>query len=189
MTSNKKHYRLLVRGMLLLLGLVILGGMFWIGQGIPYSEQQGIYSVLLTVAGIMFTVFGLWIGLLYPELRKKVFGRGQVSPPVIENTDGNDKDNVDRQADHLLQPFFASLFILLATFIVYVVGPILARVSWLVPIKEILRGISYAFIGVLAFLQLRTIFGAMKITDGLKSTISRGIKRRDIKNRIRQNRK
>lgn len=188
MTSTPSRLRQIVRGLLYVLAVVVLGWMFWIGREVPYSEQRGIYSVLRTVAGTMFAVFGLWIGLLYPELRKKVFGRRQTtSQLVIESSGSQDSASVDRQADHLLEPFFMSLFILLATFVVDVAGPILTRVDWLVANKEVFRGLSYSFIGLLALLQVLTILGAMKITEGLKSTISRGGKHKKIRDRIRQN--
>jgi len=169
------------------LALVSLGWMFWIGRDVPYAEQQKLYEMLRNVAGIMFAVFGLWIGLLYPELRKKVFSRGSENSDVPPK--GIEAEREDRQADHLLQPFFISLTIVLVTVVVDIAGPIVRRIDWLVQHKNLLRGVSYILIGILALAQIVSILQAMKLTDGLKATISRGRSLKDIKNRIRQNRK
>lgn len=165
----------------------ILGWMFILGRKVPFAEQQKLFEMLRNVAGIMFAVFGLWIGLLYPELRKKVFKRGTEKSDVP--TKGIETEREDRQADHLLQPFFVSLAIVLITVVLDIAGPILKRIDWLAQFKDLLRGLSYALVGVLALAQIVSILQAMKLTDGLKATISRGRSVKEIKERIRQNRK
>lgn len=173
----------------LLAGLVcgILGWMFVLGKQVPFVEQQKLFEMLRNVAGIMFAVFGLWIGLLYPELRKRVFSRGATHSEIPHK--GIEAEREDRQADHLLQPFFVSLAIVLVTVVVDIAAPILKRIDLLVQHKSLMLGISYSLVGLLALAQIVSILQAMKLTDGLKATISRGRTAKDIKERIRQNRK
>lgn len=186
MASREAWVTRLLSVLLSSLAIVLLGWMFWIGQDVPYVEQQKLYEMLRNVAGIMFAVFGLWIGLLYPGLRKRVFSRGTATPDVPPN--GIEAEPEDRQADHLLQPFFVSLAIVLVTVVVDIAGPVVKRIDWLLQHKGLLRGMSYSLIGVLALAQIFSIFQAMKLTDGLKATISKGRSVKDVKDRIRQNR-
>ena len=188
MASRPTWIRRLIAVLLAGFAFVFLGWMCWVGQNVPYGEQQKLYEMLRNVEGTMFAVFGLWIALLYPELRKKVFGRSQSRRPSSEDCD-SDNESEDKQADHLLQPFFMSLFILLVTVVVDVVGPLIKRVDVFVEYSSAVRGLSYALIGVLAMCQILSILRAMRITDGLKSAISRARGEQKIKNRIRQNRK
>lgn len=173
--------------LLSLLSIALIGWMFYIGQNIPYSEQNTLYDLLRNVAGTMFAVFGLWIALLYPDLRKKVFSRGAKLPLTSTESDGK-KETDEKQADHLLQPFFMSLFILLITIVVNVLAPLVKRVEIFITYSSFIRGASYSLIGLLAICQILSILRAMRITDGLKSVISRARGEQKIKNRIRQNR-
>lgn len=186
MASRSRATKVVITILLLVIVCVGLAWMFILGKQVPFVEQQKLYEMIRNVAGIMFAVFGLWIGLLYPELRKRVFSRGR----QVSNEDPHDiaaKDE-DRQADHLLQPFFVSLFIVLVTVVVDIASPLLKRVEWLIQQRSLLRGVSYCLIGVLALAQIVSILQAMKITDGLKATISRGRKVKEVKDRTRQNR-
>lgn len=166
--------------------VVALGWMFWIGRNVPYAEQIKLYEMLRNVAGTMFAVFGLWIALLYPELRKKVFGRRSTNAESV--TASSDAVPEDKQADHLLQPFFMSLFILLITVVVDVIGPLIRRVDIFRDNFTWVRAASYTLIGLLAISQLLSIFRAMGITDGLKAAISRAQGEKNVRQRIRQNR-
>lgn len=186
MASRAAWVKRLIWILVTCLALASLGWMFSVGRDVPYVEQQKLYEMLRNVAGIMFAVFGLWIGLLYPELRKKVFSRGTDKSDVPSK--GIEAEREDRQADHLLQPFFISLAIVLITIVVDIAGPIVKRIEGLVEYKSLIRGISYFTIGVLALAQIVSILQAMKLTDGLKATISGGRSVRDIRSRIRQNR-
>ncbi len=186
MASRSRAMKVVFAILLVMLLCVALAWMFILGKQVPFAEQQKLYEMIRNVAGIMFAVFGLWIGLLYPELRKRVFSRGR----QFANEDGHDiaGTNEDRQADHLLQPFFVSLFIVLVTVVIDIAGPLIKRVDWFMQQRPLLRGVSYCVIGVLALMQIVSILQAMKITDGLKATISRGRKAKEIKDRTRQNR-
>lgn len=186
MASRSSAMKVVITTLLILLTLIGLPWMFVLGMQVPLAEQQRLYDIIRDVASIMFAVFGLWIGLLYPELRKKVFSRGR----QLASDEGQElaRTSEDRQANHLLQPFFVSLFIVLVTVVVDVVGPLLKQVDWLVQQKAQLRGLSYCLVGVLALMQITSITQAMKITEGLKATISRGSKEKEVKDRIRQNR-
>lgn len=186
MASRSKAMNVVIAILLIVLVCVGLAWMFILGKQVPFAEQQKLYEMIRNVAGIMFAVFGLWIGLLYPELRKRVFSRGR----QLANEEGHDIAgmNEDQQADHLLQPFFVSLFIVLVTVVIDITGPLLKRVDWFMQQRTLLRGVSYCLIGVLALMQIVSILQAMKITDGLKATISRGRKVKQVKDRARQNR-
>lgn len=186
MAARSKLISRLISSLMIVVAIALLGWMFSLGQMVPFVQQMKLYEMLRNVAGTMFAVFGLWIALLYPELRNKVFGRrasGASSEPVLPL-----ETSESRQADHLLMPFFLSLIILLITVIVDVAGPLAKNIDVLVRNGWIVRGLSYAVVGMLAMLLIVSIVGAMRITDGLKAVISRGEKNRDVRKRMRQNR-
>lgn len=183
---KKLSLRSFIRLLTVVTAIIVVSWMYWVGRDVPFSEQTHIYAILRNVAATMFTVFGLWIGLLYPELRTKVFSRGKTTEfDVADNVTA--EGNEEWQADRILQPFFLSLIILLVTFAAGVLGPIVKRAEPLKPFTEPIRGLSYSLIGLLAFLQVATIWRAMRITDNLKAAISRGKEKREVRLRIRQN--
>lgn len=174
----------LINSLLCILCVVVLVWMFVIGQAIGFEEQAKFYELLRNVSGIMFGVFGLWIGLLYPGLREKVFRSSNSGSRINQNEDRD----AAKEANHLLEPFFTSLAILLIAFLFGILGPIARRVEELRPHSSLIRGCSCSFVGLLSILQIATIFRAMKITDLLTSSIARRKAKNEKRNRIRQNR-
>jgi hypothetical protein len=171
---------------LILLALAAIYWSFRLGRDVALKDQIGVYQILQNVSGIMFAVFGLWIGLLYPGLRKRVFERS-VCRDDAEEVSINEDDT--RVADHLLLPFFLSLFILLSTLVTIVVHPLLRQIPQLVAHKELVRGASFAVLTSLAIAQIWTIFSAMHMTEALKGVVSRRSTRNKVALRIRQNTK
>lgn len=168
--------------------LGLLSASVYVGRDVPFKEQHALYSMLQNVSGIMFAVFGLWIGLLYPDIRRRVFSVDH-SPDAGNSTSNERHDSDDdTQANEILQPFFVSLSILLITIAVYVLAPLGGRLSISVTLEEWLRGISYGLIVLLAVLQITTVLQSIRITDRLKATISRGTSERHIKRRRHQHR-
>lgn len=173
----------------LILGTVAVSGLGYMGRKIPYTEQQPLYAMIQTVSGIMFGIFGLWIALLYPDLRQKVFsvdGNKEANSHVTQN--GVVPADEVQQADHILEPFFVSLFVLLVTVVVMVVAPVVRRMPALQIWAEVIRGMSFGLIGLLTVLEITTILRAMRVTDGLKAALGQGKAIQQVKARIRQNR-
>ncbi|TWT41369.1 hypothetical protein Pla111_30830 [Botrimarina hoheduenensis] len=181
---SRPSYRQIARILLAILAIAAVCWSFVLGRSVAISEQIAVYQVLQNVSGIMFAVFGLWIGLLYPGLRKRVFERSRAD---CIRSDERDDDN--QVADHLLLPFFLSLAILLLTLVAVVAHPLLRQSTTLVAHKELLRGSSFAVLSGLALAQLWTIFSAMHMTEALKGVVSRQSTRNKVANRIRQNTK
>lgn len=167
----------------LILATIAIIVSYLLGRSVVMSDQIAVYQVLQNVSGIMFAVFGLWIGLLYPGLRKRVFERDD--KPCMATDESRSNDN--KVADHLLLPFFLSLIILFLTLSVIVFVPLLRQLPTFLAVKDILRGISFSFITLLTMLQTWTIFSAMHMTEALKGVISKGSAKKKIASRIRQN--
>lgn len=180
----RSSYRRIAQVLIAILAAMVVIWSFVLGKSVAISEQITVYQVLQNVSGIMFAVFGLWIGLLYPGLRKRVFERSRV-----DCVDPAERDDDNQVADHLLLPFFLSLGILLLTLVVIVAHPLLCQIEAFVAHKELLRGLSFAVLSGLALAQLWTIFSAMHMTEALKGIVSRQSTRNKVANRIRQNTK
>ena len=120
---TNKTLRKIAKVLLVLIMISVLGWMLVLGRKVSSDEQLALYEILRNVAGTMFAVFGLWIALLYPELRNKVFGKGN-SDSQSRTIAELEERSESRQADHLLQPFFVSLCILLITVVVDIAAPL-----------------------------------------------------------------
>lgn len=183
---KSRNFRVIASIFLALLAIAAAAYSFWLGQQVSIKDQIAVYQVLQNVSGIMFAVFGLWIGLLYPGLRKRVFERTSLRENSEDASLSEDDTCV---ADHLLLPFFLSLFILLLTLVTIVIHPLLRQIPQLVSHKELVRGLSFAVLTALAIAQIWTIFSAMHMTEALKGVVSRRSTRNKVALRIRQNTK
>ena len=137
--------------------------------------------MLRNVSGVMFGVFGLWIGLLYPGLRERVFKK-----TANEETVG--AKNPAHEAQRLLEPFFVSLVVLLVAFAFDIVSPLLKRVTFLQEWKWQMRGVSYLLIGLLSLAIVISIFRAMRMTDAFAAAIGIQNSKNEKIAKIRQNR-
>lgn len=176
--------RVVVKILIGVTAIVAIGWCFVLGDELRVEDHQKAYDMIRNVAGVMFGVFGLWIGLLYPDLKRKIFKKNNGDEPqrALQTTDN------EEQANALLQPFFCSLAILLTSLVIGVSIPLIEHLSILEPHKKVVKGFSYSFVGLLALVQIWTIWNAMQLTDLLKSSIDRSTKRRESRERRRQNR-
>ncbi len=75
-----------------------------------YDSLMHIYETLLTAAGILFGVFGLWVGILYPGILEK-----SSNPQKYKQTIS--------QSICLLRPLFVSLILFLVMLIIVFLAP------------------------------------------------------------------
>ena len=163
--------------------IAAIGWCFVLGQSLSFKEHVEAYAMIRNVSGVMFGVFGLWVGLLYPDLRNKIF-RGQSA----ESGESESVSENERQANSLLQPFFCSLAIFLLSFVAGVVVPLGRHIPLAQSYPLMAKGISYATIGLLAIVQIWTIWNAIQLTDVMKKSVDLASKRKHLRDRRRQNR-
>jgi amino acid permease len=163
--------------------IAAIGWCYVLGQSLSFKEHVEAYAMVRNVSGVMFGVFGLWVGLLYPDLRKKIF-RSDGQGASDERQDASENE---RQANSLLQPFFCSLAIFLLSFVAGVAVPLGRHIPLIQSHPMTAKGISYATIGILALVQIWTIWNAIQLTDVMKKSVDLASKRKQLRDRRRQN--
>ena len=175
---------LFVKMLLSAMAIVSVAWCYVLGQSLSFKEHVEGFAMVRNVSGVMFGVFGLWVGLLYPDLRKKIF---RVESSEASAGTQNVSEN-ERQANSLLQPFFCSLAIFLLSFVAGVALPLGRHIPAIQPYHLTAKGISYAVICILALVQIWTIWNAIQLTDVMKKSVDLAAKRKQMRERRRQNR-
>jgi hypothetical protein len=133
---------------------------FLVGRHIPFAEQWPLYEALRTTAAIIFAVVGAWLAIIYPERLKLSF----------KITDESSKSKVANGVGKLLSPAINSTAILSVVLLVGISVPILKRIDYLMPYRDVCRGFSYALVAALTFWQLWTIILTLIPADVIKSS-------------------
>ena len=112
------------------------------GQAIPVSEQLPLFDALRETASIVFTVMGIWIAILVPGALNHIF----------KGTTAEGADGVRLQK--LKRPLFYSIIVIAAALVISIANPVLCKVSLSTGAKIWVRGALFAFICILAYLQI-----------------------------------
>lgn len=123
------------------------------GVNIPIKEQWPLYESLRNTSAIIFGVMGAWIAILYPL---------SVKSDQCENGSEMVSESSIRK---LIMPMLYSTLILSAVLIVGFLSPILSQIPILVTYKQVVRGCSFSFLGVLTFAQLWAILLSLMPND------------------------
>ncbi|WP_208425846.1 MULTISPECIES: hypothetical protein [Salinibacter] len=126
----------------LTVGLLILAVSFWLGSGIPFSEQWPLYEDLRGIASVIVVIAGAWTVLISPEAIKAVFyPRDQRSK----------RDFSDRQIDIIKRLAFVFAVAAGAIAIVQITGILSTLTSQFeIPqeVLHVLRGMSFTVLSV-----------------------------------------
>ena len=134
------------------IGISLLGGglafsaCFYFGGKITYTSQWPLYDALRSTASIIFAVIGAWLTILYPDEIKRIFKRR-----------GSTRGVKSESIELLVTNIQYSTFILASIIMVGIVGQILHHVQWALQHTELLRRISFGFLGFLTFIQFWTL--------------------------------
>jgi hypothetical protein len=129
------------------------------GQAVPMSEQWPLYEALRTTASIIFAVVGAWLAIIYPE-RLRLSFRGDSSTP----------SSAPVRLGKLLHPAIHSTAILCIVLVAGLFVPIFRHLPELLPYRDELRGVSYAFLVLLTLWQAWTVIMTLVPADMIKAT-------------------
>jgi hypothetical protein len=155
-----------------ILSIIITISFYLVGGDIPISEQIPLYDSLRNTSAIIFGVMGAWIAILYPNALLKIYGKLE-----IENSEKESKN-----IRQLISPMILSTFIVSFVLIVGLASPVLRRITFMQQHTELLRSLSFAFLGVLTFLQLWALLSTLAPSNMIQKSIDFTInKRKKIK--------
>lgn len=126
---------------------LLCGTLFYFGQDVPYTEQLPLYEGLRTTSSIIFGVTGAWIAIIYPG-------------NLLDLLEGNLSDEEQKKHEKvrtLISPLVYSSVILACVLMVGILTPILKRLPFLLPHLRLVRGLSFALLGLLTIGQLWTL--------------------------------
>lgn len=152
MISNKKIKNQLSSIIYILLALVIGYFCFTYGKNIPYEVQEKMFDALRNTSATIFTIMGIWIAVIYPDGFSETFSS--------RSSNSQEKKQIER-VRKLLYPMVYSTIIFSSVLIFQFFAPIAEQISFFNNNSEIIRGITYAFLGVLTIVQLWTLFLAI----------------------------
>jgi Na+/H+-dicarboxylate symporter len=153
-----------------LLALVL----FYFGQNIPFEKQWPLYDALRNTASIVFGVMGAWIALIYPEALSELLGR----------TLKSETTNKAKEIHKLLLPLIYSTLILIAVLLIGILAPIVQQVSLFIVYSRMIRGISYAFLGMLTVLQLWAVLLTLLPAHVVKQNIDSLQRKQETRQRL-----
>lgn len=138
------------------------------GQAVPMSEQWPLYEALRTTASIIFAVVGAWLAIIYPE-RLRLSFRGDPSSPSTAPV----------RMGKLLHPAIHSTAILCIVLVAGLFVPIFRHMPDLLPYRDELRGVSYAFLVVLTLWQAWTVVMTLVPADMIKASSDAELRNRE----------
>lgn len=117
---------------------------FCYGRNVPFKDQWPLYEALRNTSAIIFGVMGAWLAIIYPDGIFKLFSPKEKSLK---------KEQLDI-AKKLNPPIIYSTFIIAYVLAAGFIAPLLKHIPELLSYKAVLRGASYAILGMLTVLQL-----------------------------------
>lgn len=175
--NNPKHRKNLwyiVRFLTCAVGLGLLYGGYFFGRCIPMEVQTPIYEGLRDVASIIFGVMGIWISILCPEILEKLFKK--------RTTDLSDEEL--KAVDKLFFPLVSSTLIIGVVLALSVLTPVIKQVPVLLAHREVCRGISFAIVTLLSFLQGWSLLCSLVPADAIKCQLDRHKSRKLLINKL-----
>lgn len=97
---------------------VALGCIFFVGgrEMLPH-EVLDVYEMFHNVTGVLFSVFGLWVGVIYPKALQELLSPQKTHRATVD------------EIRSIIAPLCSSLFLFFVVFVVRSVAPFLEK-SW-----------------------------------------------------------
>ena len=137
----------------------------------PYDSLMSVYGTLLNAGGILFGIFGLWVGVLYPGILEK-------------SSDPNKYKNSASQSNDLLKPLFVSSFLFFVMLFVSFFAPFMKEAHLSSNEKMIIKGFSAGVAAGVFVVLLCEIVSSMSQVDCFQRIILRNETKTDMKKRV-----
>ena len=160
---------------LCLLGIMVFS--FFIGRNIPFHSQKELLEPLLGIAGIVFGVLGIWLGILYPDLISN-------ASKFESSSEGR---QINKEANDIIFPFVFSLLLLIVFIVLLYLEPVLKSFGFSENCVPCFRGVSFSVISFITFCWIYSIFKLLAFSGRLKGRVSLDCAKRQLKHGRRSN--
>jgi hypothetical protein len=165
-------YDRLVKSLLatLVLAMLVVGA--WLGREVSLSEQWPIFDGLRTTASFVFTVVGIWLALIYPEVRQTL---------------STWRQGFSRQAPRvssLFEPLVDSALIVGVVSLIALLRPLLSRLPVNPEHLPVIRGASFAVLVALTVIQMRALYAAVTPLFGVGNEVNAQEERARVRSRF-----
>ncbi len=143
-----------------ILTLLLAGGGAWFGRTVAIAEQWPVFDGLRTTASFVFTVVGIWLALIYPEVLQALSswrqGYSQQAPRI----------------SRLFEPLIESAMVVGVVSLIALVRPLASRLPMQPDQLTIIRAGSFGLLVALTLLQLRALYGAVTPLLGVGDAVA-----------------
>lgn len=144
---------------------------FFIGRNIPFQVQKELLEPLLSIAGIIFGVLGIWVGILYPGIISKA--------EDIEIA--LDEKSVNEEVEELIFPFVISLVLLVIIILLLYLAPVLKVFCFPDSAVFVLRGIAFSIVSIVTLCWIYRVLKLLVFSGRLKRIVSIICAKRQLK--------
>lgn len=129
---------------------------FWLSQkmiiGVSYSDLKDYLSVLQSVAGMVFTIMGLWIAFIYPNalLRLK-------DPTKIENGDFSESLSDTKRLEALVGTVIKSALVVAGIMVFHGAKLIFINTEIYTSHSLMVKSLGLSFVSLLSVITIETI--------------------------------
>jgi hypothetical protein len=153
---------------LILLPPIVL---FYFGQNVSFEAQWPVYKALLNTSLIIFAVTAFRMALVFPEA---VLEPSKEIPQFVVR-------DMSKEVQGIFLSLSYSASTIVAILLVGLFAPLVKQIPIFVANFRLVRGLSYAFLGVVVFSQLRSILVACRPAHVAKQNIDRLESRQEIR--------
>lgn len=137
-------------------------------KDISFVNQWPLFEALRTTSGIIFTVLGIWLAIMYPERLKMI-----EDDSYIESKSSQD-------FNELFNPIVVSIIILAIVLLLGIVAPLLKSYPYLIEYKFYFRKILFFILVFLTLVQIWVVFATLLPASRIKSFSDRTINRNQM---------
>lgn len=145
---------------------------------IPLIQQWPLFEALRTTSGMIFTVLGIWLAIMYPErLRMREIDHDYQS--ITYSHDFNE----------LFNPIVASLLILSVVLLLGILAPLFKSYSFFINHTFFLRKFLFFILVLLTLIQIWAVLGALLPASRIKLFSDKTLKKKETEQARNKKRK
>jgi type II secretory pathway component PulF len=120
---------------------------------------------------------GAWIALIYPDALSQILGESH-------NSYETEDENKVKEVKKLFSPLIYSTFILMFVLLIGIFAPVFKQIPLLMNNRDLMRGISYVFLGILTLCQLWTVLLTLIPADFVKQNLDYLHEKQKVRRRL-----
>ncbi|RLL52303.1 hypothetical protein D8Y20_07255 [Mariprofundus sp. EBB-1] len=116
-----------------------------------YSDFKDYTSILLNVAGMVFTIMGIWIAFIYPNALNRLVD------PKIENVDFSETLHETKRLESIVASVLKSAMVVVCIMLLFLGKILLAHTSFYIGNIELIKSMVLAILLVLSYSLIEAV--------------------------------